>query len=66
MRKTIIKGWDKRCITKAFLPTFQLVAIVANAATPLFKEPKNVEVVEGINFDIDPIMPMSTIVENCL
>jgi hypothetical protein len=31
----------------------------ANIATPLFKEPTNVEVVEKVNYDIDPTMPMS-------
>jgi hypothetical protein len=36
-----------------------------NTTTPLFKEPTNVEVVEGVNVNIDPIMPMSIIFENC-
>jgi len=38
----------------------------ANATTPFFKEPTNVEIIEEINIDIDPIMPMSTIIENYL
>jgi hypothetical protein len=38
----------------------------ANVATPLLKEPTNVEIIEEIDIDIDPIMPMSTIVENYL
>jgi hypothetical protein len=37
-----------------------------NVATPLFKEPTNVEIIEEIDINIDPIMPMSTIVENYL
>jgi hypothetical protein len=37
-----------------------------NVATPLFKEPTNVEVIKEIYIDIDPVMPMSTIVENYL
>jgi hypothetical protein len=36
-----------------------------NTTTPLFKEPTNAKVVEEVNIDIDPTMPMSTIVENC-
>jgi hypothetical protein len=65
MRETIIKGWDKTSITRTFLLTFQLTTMEANIATSLFKEPTNVQVVEEINIDIDPIMPMSTIVKNC-
>jgi len=37
----------------------------ANATTPLFKELTNVEVVEEIDIDIDLVMPMSMVVENC-
>jgi hypothetical protein len=37
----------------------------ANATTHLFNEPTNVEVID-INIDIDPIMPMSTVIENYL
>ncbi len=61
MRETIMKGWDKTSITKAFSPTFQFTTMEA-----LFKEPTIVQVVEKINIDIDPIMPMSTFVKNCL
>jgi hypothetical protein len=35
-----------------------------NVATPLFKEPTNVEVIEEIDIDINPIMPTSTVVKN--
>jgi hypothetical protein len=35
-----------------------------NITTPLFEEPTNVEVVEEVDIDIDPTMPMSTVVEN--
>jgi hypothetical protein len=38
----------------------------ANVATPLLKEPTNVEVVEKIDIDIDLVMSMSTVVENYL
>jgi len=31
-----IKGWDKTSITRAFGSEFQLVAMEANATTPLF------------------------------
>jgi hypothetical protein len=36
----------------------------ANATTPLFKEPTNMEVVEEIDIDIDLVMLMSMVVEN--
>jgi hypothetical protein len=58
MRDTIIKGCDKIGIIKVFLPTFQLAAMEANIATLFFKEPTYVEVVEKVNYDIDPTMPM--------
>jgi hypothetical protein len=61
MRETIMKGWDKTSITKAFSPTFQFTTMEA-----LFKEPTIVQIIEKINIDIDPIMPMSTIVKNYL
>jgi hypothetical protein len=66
MKETIIKGWEKTSITRAFLPTFQLITMEANIATSFFKEPTNVQVVEKINIDIDPLMLMSTIVKNYL
>jgi hypothetical protein len=37
-----------------------------NITTPLFKKPTNVEVVEEVDIGTDPIMPMSSVVENCL
>jgi hypothetical protein len=37
-----------------------------NVATPLFKEPTNVEIIDKIDINIDPIMAMSAIVENYL
>jgi hypothetical protein len=30
MKNTIIKGWDKTCIIKVFLSTFQLATMEAN------------------------------------
>jgi hypothetical protein len=66
MKKIISKGWDKTCITRAFLHAFQLVTMEVNITTPFFKEPTNVEVVEEVDIDIDLTMPMLTIVENCL
>jgi hypothetical protein len=46
MKEIIIKGSDKTFITRASLLAFQLVAMEANVATPLLKEPTNVEFVE--------------------
>ncbi len=66
MRETIIKGWDKTCSTRVVLLTFQLAVMEVNITTPLFEQPTNVEVVEEVDIDIDPTMPMSTIVENYL
>jgi hypothetical protein len=35
-----------------------------NITTPLFKEPTNVEIVAKVDIDINPTMPMLTVVEN--
>jgi hypothetical protein len=66
MKETTIKGWDKAFITKASLLAFQLATMEANVATPFFKEPTNVEIVEKIDIDIDLVMSMLTVVENYL
>jgi hypothetical protein len=63
MKDTIVKGRDKTIIIKAFLPTFQLVAMETNIVTPFFKEPTNVEMVEKVNYDIDLTMPMSQLLK---
>jgi hypothetical protein len=66
MKETIIKGWDKTSITKAFLPAFQLAIMEANIVKPLFKEPTHVKIVEEIDINIDLVMSMSMVIENDL
>ena len=66
MQDMIIKGWDKCGIDKAFIPEFQLKAMVANAESPLFKVTPDVE--ENIEEDniSDPTIPLDNIVSECL
>lgn len=66
MKSIIIKGWDKIGTTKAFLLTFQLIAMEANIAMPLFREATIVEEIVKVNVDVDLTLPMSKVVENSL
>jgi hypothetical protein len=38
MKSTIIKRWNKTCITITFLLVFQLIAMEANSRMPLLKK----------------------------
>ncbi len=67
MKSTIMKGRDKKLlITRAFKFNFQLVALQANATTPLFI------VIQGIDKQMEtylnayPTLPLSIIMEKCL
>lgn len=68
IRDTIVKGWDKTGITRAFLPNFQLEAMEANTSSSLFTTDFNIEKIipMSINVELDPALPLSSIIDDCL
>lgn len=65
-RSIIVKGWDKKGITKTFTTNFQLVVLEANVVTPFFTMTQGIEEQIEDNPNANPILPMSTIMEECL
>ncbi len=51
---------------KSFTTDFQLVALEANVVTPFFTMTQGIKEQIKDNPDVDPILPMSTIMEECL
>jgi hypothetical protein len=65
-RSIIVKGWDKKGITKTFTTDFQLVVLEANVVTFFFTMTQGIEEQIEDNPNANPILPMSTIMEECL
>ncbi len=63
---TIIKGWFKTWITRAFKNEFQLATMEANAITYLFNVTLDIEEHNEIEMEIDLVETTLTIMEKCL
>ncbi len=63
MRNMIMKAWDKAKTPKAFPTKFQFVTFEANTITSLFIMTQSIKEQLEEDQDVDPIIPISTIVE---
>ncbi len=63
MRNMIMKGWDKTKITKTFPMKFQFATLEANTITSLFIVIQSIKEQLEEDQDVNPIIPISTIVE---
>jgi hypothetical protein len=66
VEETIVKGWDKIGITKAFKREFQLATMEVKVNTSLFHFTSNIEEHNEIDMEINPTKKTLILMVECL